>query len=73
MTASRQETVSDQQRPESRQGHIGSGAFAHRRARADGRRCLGIRGSRLANWLLPSDSFAERALWSGGCWRIRDQ
>src|ERR1700676_3455595 len=32
-------------------------------------RCLEMRGSRLANWLLPRDSFAERALWNGRCWR----
>jgi hypothetical protein len=33
-------------------------------------RYLEMRGSRLANWLLPRDSFAERALWNGRCWPI---
>lgn len=37
-----------------------------------GGRCLEMRGSRLANWLLPRDSFAERALWNGRCWREKD-
>jgi hypothetical protein len=41
-------------------------ALSALQCRGDGR-CLEMRGSRLANWLLPRDSFAERALLNRRC------